>query len=72
MPYPGKAHTAVARAVLPTPIRVCSIVICPNMVGLPVFGFLMCAQMLIPAIVYGGCTDTVRVSALKVDCEKNP
>ena len=30
-------------------------------------GFLMCAQILIPAITHMGCTDTVRESALKVD-----
>ena len=30
-------------------------------------GFLTCAQMLMHAIAHGGCTDTVKESALKVD-----
>ena len=30
-------------------------------------GCLTCTQMLMPAIAYGGCTDTVRESALEVD-----
>ena len=29
-------------------------------------------RMLMYAIVHGGCTDTVRESALEVDWEKNP
>ena len=37
-----------------------------------VYGFLTCAQMLMHAIVHGGCTDTVRESVLEVDWEKNP
>ena len=39
--------------------------------GCQYLGFLTCTQMLMPAIVYGGCTDTGRWSAL-VDLEKNP
>ena len=31
-------------------------------------GFLTCAQTLMHAIAHGGCTDTVRESALEVDC----
>ena len=33
-------------------------------------GYLTCTQMLIYTIKHGGCTDTVRESALKVDCEE--
>ena len=33
-------------------------------------GSLTCAQMLTHATAHGGCTDTVRVSALKVDSER--
>ena len=35
--------------------------------GCPCLGFLTCVQMLMHAIAHGGCTDTVRESALKVD-----
>ena len=35
-------------------------------------GFLTCEQMLMHVIVHGGCTDTVRESALEADWEKNP
>ena len=36
-------------------------------------GFLTCTQMLMHAIAQGGCTDTARESALKVDSgKKNP
>ena len=35
--------------------------------GSQCWGFLTCAQMLMHAIAHGGCTDTVRESALKVD-----
>ena len=35
--------------------------------GCQCLGFLACAQMLMHAIAYGGCTDTVRESALEVD-----
>ena len=35
-------------------------------------GFSPCTQMLMHAIAHGGCTDTVRESALTVDWEKNP
>ena len=28
--------------------------------------------MLMPAIAHGGCTDTVKESALEVDCGRNP
>ena len=45
-----------------------------TMVWLPVFGdffffffFLTCTQMLMHAIAHGGCTDTVRQSALEFD-----
>ena len=34
-------------------------------------GLLTCAQLLMHAIAHGGCTDTVRESALKADWEKN-
>ena len=41
--------------------------VCPhNGVAASVWDFLTCAQMLMHAITHGGCTDTVRVSALKV------
>ena len=33
-------------------------------------GFLTCAHMQMLAIVHGGCTDTVRESALKVDARR--
>ena len=35
--------------------------------GCQCLGFLMCTQMLMHAIAHGGCVDTVRESALKVD-----
>ena len=34
--------------------------------------FLTCTQMLMHVISHGGCTDTVRESALNTDWEKNP
>ena len=41
------------------------------MVGLPVCGmFNVCVQIFRNVIVPGGCKDTVRESALKVDCER--
>ena len=33
-----------------------------------VWDFVMCTQMLMHAIVHGGCADTVTESALKVTC----
>ena len=35
--------------------------------GCQCLGFLTCTQMLMHAIAHGGCTDTVRASALEVD-----
>ena len=40
------------------------------MVWLPYLGFLMCAQVLMHAVAYGACTNTVSESALKADWEK--
>ena len=37
------------------------------MLWLPVFGILMCAQMLMHMTAHGGCMDTVRESALGAD-----
>ena len=53
--------TAAARAV-------CAVFSCvQKLVWLPVFGILTCARMLRQAIAHGGCTDSVRQSALKAD-----
>ena len=43
--------------------------VCPNngIRGCQRLGFLTCTQMLMHAIAHGGCADTVRESALKVD-----
>ena len=63
--------TAAARAALPIRISVCSIFVCPNSgMAASVLGFLTCAQKLLQTIAHGGCTDTVRESALKVDTGK--
>ena len=40
--------------------------------GCQCLGFLTCAQMLMQAIAHGGCTDSVRESALEADWEKIP
>ena len=43
------------------------------MVWLPMcLGFLTCLHKLMHGITHGGCTDTVRESALEVDWKKNP
>ena len=50
-------------------LSVCAVLSCvQTMVWLP--EFLTCTQMLMHAIAHGGCTDTVRESALKVDTGK--
>ena len=50
------------------PIRVCSVFMCPNNgVCCQCWRFLMWAQMLMHVTAHGGCMDTVRESALKVD-----
>ena len=62
-------RTAASRAALPIPISVCIIFLCPNhgiQHGCQCLGFLTSAQMLRHATAHGGCTDTVRESALKV------
>ena len=67
-PYLGKA-TAAARAALPVPNSARGIFVCPNKGMVAIFwGSLTCAQMLMHAIAREGCTDTVRESALNVDC----
>ena len=49
-------------------LSVCAVFSCvQTMVRLPVFGGLKCAHILMHAIAHGGCTDTERESALKVD-----
>ena len=64
------ARTTAARATLPL-LSMCAVFSCvQTMVWLPVFGFLTCPQMLIHVIVHGGCTDTVRESALETDSGK--
>ena len=46
--------------------------VCPNNgIRPPMFlGCLTCAQVLMPAIAQGSCTDTVRESALRVDSRR--
>ena len=39
--------------------------------GCQSLGFLSCAQTLMHAIAHGGCTDTIRESALKLTLEEN-
>ena len=56
--------TAVARAALPIPVNVCRIFL---WYGCQRLGFLTCAQTLVHATAHGGCTDTVRESALEAD-----
>ena len=49
-------------------LSVCAVFPCvQTMLRLPVLGLLTCAHMLMQAIAHGGCTDTVRESALKAD-----
>ena len=58
------------RAALPIPVCVGSLggsVCQKKWYGCQCLGFLTCAQMLKRAIAQGGCTDTVRESALEVD-----
>ena len=53
-------------------LSVCAIFLCiQTMVRLQFWGFLMCTQTLIHAIVHGGCTDTVREVALEVNSGEN-
>ena len=60
--------TAAARAALPIPISVCSIVrVSKQWCGCTCFGFLTCTRVQMHAMAHWGCTDTVRESALKVD-----
>ena len=60
--------TAAARAALPIPISVCSIVrVSKQWCGCPCFGFLTCTRVQMHAMAHWGCTDTVRESALEVD-----
>ena len=66
-PYLSKG-TAAVRAALPIPNSARGILVCPNKkYGCQCLGALTCAQMLMHAIAHGGCTDTARESALKVD-----
>ena len=68
-PYLGKAQQ-LQEQLYPF-LSVCAVFSCvQTMVWLPVFGiFNVCAQMimLMHAIAHGGCTETVRESALEVD-----
>ena len=67
LPYLSQAKAA-ATAVLPVPNGACGIFVCPNKgMATNAWDFLTCAQMLMHVIAYGGCTDTVRESALKAD-----
>ena len=53
-------------------LSVCAIFLCiQTMVRLQFWGFLMCTQTLIHAIVLGSCTDTVREVALEVNSGEN-
>ena len=63
---------AIARAELPVPISVsvCAVFLCiqTKWYSYQCFSFfLMCSQILVHAIVHGGCTNTVRESAPIVD-----
>jgi len=60
--------------VLPIPANVCSIFVCPDndmaasawdlfVEKTKCFMFLTCAEILMHAVVHGGCTDTARESA---------
>ena len=66
--------TAAARAALPIPVSVCSI-FCGSKQwhDCQCMEFLMCAQVFIHDIAHEGCVNTIRESALEVDCgEKSP
>ena len=64
----SRARHNTTRAALPIPTSVCSISVCPNSaMAASVWGLLTCTQMLMHAIAHGGCTDTVRETALEVD-----
>ena len=57
-----------ARAALPIPNSAHVIFfVSKQRYGCQCLGSLTCAQMLMHAIAHGGCTDTVRESALKID-----
>ena len=66
-PYLGTALQP-RRAVIPISASVYSIFMCPNNgVAVSVWDFLTCAQCWCVRFAHGGCTDTVRESALKAD-----
>ena len=64
--------TEAARAVLLSPLSVCSVFAYPNscIYDCLCLGCLTWVQMLMRAIASGGCTDTVRQSALEADSER--
>ena len=69
-PYLGKASTAAARAALPIHTSVCVYFrqcVQTMLYGCQCLGFLTCAQMLMREIAHGGCTDTMKGCALKVN-----
>ena len=72
-PYLGKAQQSQEQRYNPyIPNSVCGIFECRANSGCQSVGFLTCTQMLMHAIAHGGCTNTVREPAVKVDWEKNP
>ena len=66
LPFLGKIMVAT-RAALPIPPSVWYFRMSKQCYGCQCLGFSTCAQMLRHVIAHGGCTDTVRQSALKAE-----